>query len=469
MRMSNGKRIAVWIGAVAALAALAGGLGTEVAEAGKPSSGSDRPLVLDGTGGYSETAVFDSDAVLSAAQLFEDDSGVAAMEYVDGLRLSNGLEVAADGSLYAIFKAIDSSDTVQPTNANGPIQRQEFSGIVRYTNAGAEIAYHTEYTYGGSSTEAYSVEAYAGEELVAMDRVPATSSPLQEGDLIVLRWVDDDPTNASAEDDTLEVVHFRPSTSSGAFTLTEQGVLYSFDLPGSDEVLVSRFNIGQVAAGPNGEIYVSTFETVTNTSGAIETRARLWMLCHDGTSWSAADVEPPFDYEPHIEVDGSGNLYVQGDRFGADAGVIFRLDAGGTDYEAFAAFDQSTSSHSFFGWTADAGNFAIALQKPPSSKPSTWNVNYFVGLVNAAETTVFADRIADTASTSVVGMTADADSIYVTHADRYYDASRNRYDISRYTVYRLEGDAGGGDTGGGDTGGGDTGGGGKGNGKGKKK
>ena len=460
--MFDWKRSAVGIGAVALIAALGGGLGTGVAEAGKPSQGADRPLVLDGTGGYVETPVFDSDAVLSVAQ------ALTAMQDVDSLGLSNGLEVAADGSLYAIFKATLSTDTVQPTNANSPIQRQEFSGIVRYAGGSAQIAYHTFYTYGGSSTAPFSVEAYEGAEVVAMDRVPATSSPLEEGDLIVLRWADDDPTNASEEDDTLEVVHFRPSTDGGAFTLTELGVLYSFDLPSSDATYIPR-QTGRVAAGPGGELYVSTTEAWTDTDGAVALVTRLWMLSHDGTSWSAVDVAPPFDFGPW-EADDAGNLYVQGDRFGANAGVIFRLDAGGdpdSDYDAFAAFDQSTTAHSFFGWTADGGAFAIALQKPPTSQPSTWNVNYFVGLVNAGGTTVFADRIADTAASSVVGMTADADSIYVTHADRDYDPDRNYYGIEKYTVYRLDVDAGGGDTGGGGTGGGDTGGGGKGKGKNK--
>ena len=418
----------------ATLGLLIGALALGVAEAAKPGSG---PELLTGAGSYTESALFGStealDAVQAGSAVNPALAGDVAMSGVDFVSLVRGLEVDGSGVVHAIFHATDATST--------------FSGILEYQpGVGIEVALAAAWQYedAGQTTA-------NGAFVWAMDRVPAqpagSSGPLLEGDIVVVRWVDDD-TTSDGKDGRLEIALYRPSATG---PLAEVAVLRSFS--GVDDLASAK-----VAVDGLGNVFMRV-HGAGDTGGALA--AGLYRLFDSGTGayTNQEMLAFPFDIDQHFEVDASGALYVLGARGGANAGTIFRLLASAdpaTDATEFATFTEDGNTESFNTWTVDGGSvFAIAMSDLNGGDQD------YVGLVDPGADVAYGDRIADSAPRGVIALSADANgSVYVIHEDKSL-VSRKQYAVDGYTVYRLELDTSGG--------GNDTGGGGKGGGKGKNR
>ena len=314
---------------------------TTASEAGKP--GPSHPLTVVGVDPYVETPLFTSDDALLAAQ-----AGVDAE--ADLLALLYGLEVDPSGAVYSIFLARDSTNTVYVPNSYLP--RKVYTGLVRWDGGSVDIAHSTFYTYDGLDGEAYDEDLYAGEWIYAVDAVPpldsGASGGLAPGDLVVLRWMDDDPSTMILHDDLVEVVQFTPTfDGSGSFSgLTEVAVLQAFPQAGG-------FG-GRLAVDPLGRIYVRIPNETRDSEGRLD--SRLWLLEYDAVaeSYGKTDVEPiSFEMDSWIEVDETGALYVQGKDWQENSGTIFKKPLDGP-WAPYASFKQKCCIEAFQAWTYDA-------------------------------------------------------------------------------------------------------------------
>lgn len=425
-----------WTWTVGLLVASVFLVGAPASEAGKP--GGSKPLVLTGVSPWSENVLFDSDQVLPVAQAEFGSS-------VDTVWMYRDLKADADGVLYTLIQSYDSTNTVYIPQSD--FVKKTWSGILRHDGTAPEIVDSTYYTFDAEPGDAYDLDLYTGAWMSSLDAAPLLSSSatgdLADGDLVALRWRDDDPATTTLKDDIMEVVHFRPVYDTGGefAGLSEEAVLHAFPQ-------VSDYG-GDVAVDPLGRIYVRIPHTAKNANGGYD--HRLWLLTWNATSgdYEATDARPTtFEMQGSIEVDDEGALYLMGRNWGTDSGTIFRKPVGGS-WAPYAFYVQKCCVEGFRAWTHDAGTFAIALRR------SLQKGDYYVGLVSPGATVDFANRIADTAIRSVDAMTADpSGSVYVLHTDRIF--VDNVYEIAQQTVYRLDRDP-------------DGGGGSPGNGKGKNK